>query len=90
MVDLEAENSEEANARLENIDELVTRSYPMKKRAKHPQLSEFLEEVALVADIDGLDESSNRVVLMTLHSAKGLSSCTYSWAEWRMACFPVI
>ncbi|MGN0481127.1 MAG: 3'-5' exonuclease, partial [Lachnospiraceae bacterium] len=37
-----------------------------------PDLSEFLEEVALVADIDNLDESNDRVVLMTLHSAKGL------------------
>lgn len=70
--DLEAENSEEANARLENIDELVNKIISYEEESEHPQLSEFLEEVALVADIDGLDESSNRVVLMTLHSAKGL------------------
>ena len=37
-----------------------------------PSLSEFLEEVALVADIDGVDEDDDRVLLMTLHSAKGL------------------
>jgi ATP-dependent DNA helicase UvrD/PcrA len=70
--ELEAENDEEARARIENIDELISKIVTYEESADEPSLSGFLEEVALVADIDGLDEESNHVVLMTLHSAKGL------------------
>ncbi|SHK51634.1 DNA helicase PcrA [Hespellia stercorisuis] len=71
---LEAEDTEEAKARIENIDELVSKivSYEESCEDEQPTLSGFLEEVALVADIDSLDESTDYVVLMTLHSAKGL------------------
>ena len=71
---LRAEGEEEAAARIENIDELMSKliAYEESCEDEHPTLSGFLEEVALVADIDGLDESSDHVVLMTLHSAKGL------------------
>jgi DNA helicase-2/ATP-dependent DNA helicase PcrA len=70
--DLEAENDEEAKARIENIDELISKIVTYEESNDEPTLSGFLEEVALVADIDSLDEESNYVVLMTLHSAKGL------------------
>lgn len=70
--ELELENTDEAKARIENIDELISKAASYDKEAEHPTLSDFLEEVALVADIDSLDENSDRVVLMTLHSAKGL------------------
>ena len=50
---------------------LSVRLFLTKTAEEHPTLSGFLEEVALVADIDSLDESDNRVLLMTLHSAKG-------------------
>ena len=72
--DLKAEGDEEAEARLENIDELMSKiaAYEESSEEERPTLSGFLEEVALVADIDSLDESSDYVVLMTLHSAKGL------------------
>lgn len=70
--ELEAENDEEAKARIENIDELISKIVTYEETNDEPTLSGFLEEVALVADIDSLDQDSNYVVLMTLHSAKGL------------------
>ena len=72
VLDLESEDSEEAKARVENIDELISKTVSYEETAAEPTLSGFLEEVALVADIDSLDESENHVVLMTLHGAKGL------------------
>ncbi len=70
--ELEAEGTEEALARIENIDELISKAAAYEEATEHPSLSGFLEEVALVADIDSLDEETDYVVLMTLHSAKGL------------------
>ncbi len=76
--ELKAENTDEAEARLENIDELVSKAVQYEENAEEPTLSGFLEEVALIADIDSLDDSENRVLLMTLHSAKGLEfPCVY-------------
>ena len=70
--ELEAEGTDEAIARIENIDELISKAVAYEEGTDEPTLSGFLEEVALVADIDSLDEESDHVVLMTLHSAKGL------------------
>ncbi len=70
--ELEAEGTDEATARIENIDELISKVVAYEESEEQPTLSGFLEEVALVADIDGLEEGSDYVVLMTLHSAKGL------------------
>lgn len=70
--ELEAEGEIESQTRLENIQELINKAVSYSEDSEHPTLSEFLEEVALVADIDRMDESENRVTLMTLHSAKGL------------------
>ncbi len=70
--ELEAEGEIESQTRLENIDELINKAVSYSDGAEHPDLSEFLEEVALVADVDRMDDSENRVTLMTLHSAKGL------------------
>ena len=69
---MEAENTEEAQSRIENIDELISKVVAYEESAEEPTLSGFLEEVALIADIDTVDENSDYVVLMTLHSAKGL------------------
>lgn len=73
---LEAEDSEEAEGRIENIGELLSKlsayEESCEEHGEPATLSGFLEEVALVADIDSLDESTDYVVLMTLHSAKGL------------------
>lgn len=70
--ELELEGTEEAESRIENINELISKVKDYDEHAEDPSLSGFLEEVALVADIDNLEEESNHVVLMTLHSAKGL------------------
>ncbi len=73
---LENEDAEEAEARMENIDELISKIVAYEEMCGDMDmpatLGGFLEEVALVADIDSLDENSDYVVLMTLHSAKGL------------------
>lgn len=69
---LKAEKTEEAEGRIENINELLNKIVTYEQEAEEPNLGELLEEIALVADIDDLEESDNRVVLMTLHSAKGL------------------
>ena len=70
--ELKAEGTDEAEQRIENIDELINKAVDYETGEEHPTLGGFLEEVALVADIDGLDENSDYAVLMTLHSAKGL------------------
>ena len=72
--ELKAEGEEEAEVRLQNIDEFLNKiaAYEESCEEELQTLSGFLEEVALVADIDSLDEESDYVVLMTLHSAKGL------------------
>ena len=72
VAQLEADNDEEAKARIENIDELISKIVSYEEEHEEASLSEFLEEVALVADIDGVNEDSNKVLLMTLHSSKGL------------------
>ena len=64
--------SDTADERLANIDQLIAKTIEYMENAENPDLGEFLEEVALVADVDNYDENSNSVVLMTLHSAKGL------------------
>ena len=70
--ELEAEDTEESRARIENIDELITKVVTYEESAEHPSLNGFLADVALVADIDMEDNDTNKVLLMTLHSAKGL------------------
>ena len=70
--ELEAEGTDEAEARIENIDELISKAVDYAEGEEAPSLNGFLENVALVADIDSFDENSDYVVLMTLHSAKGL------------------
>lgn len=70
--ELKQEGEVEAESRMENIEELINKAVSYWKSAEEPSLSAFLEEVALVADIDSMDESEDRIILMTLHSAKGL------------------
>ena len=72
LKELEAEGEIEYQTRLENIEELINKAVSFEGDHEHPDLNEFLEEVALVADVDRMDDSENRVTLMTLHSAKGL------------------
>ena len=70
--ELKAENTEESKGRIENIDELISKAVSYEQEAEHPSLSGFLEDVALISDLDSVNEDENRVLLMTLHSAKGL------------------
>lgn len=74
--ELKAEDTEESRARIENIDELISKtvSYEeaMEAEGREATLSGFLEEIALIADIDTVDPDQDYVLLMTLHSAKGL------------------
>ena len=70
--ELEADGEVEAQTRLENIEELVNKAVSYENGSDEPSLGEFLEEVALVADVDRMEDSDDRVTLMTLHSAKGL------------------
>lgn len=66
------EAEEEAEDRIENVQELVNKMVAYEEEHDQPTLGQFLEEVALVAEVDNVKEDSNRVLLMTLHSAKGL------------------
>lgn len=70
--ELESSDEEDAEDRINNIDELISKIVAYEETHEEADLSEFLEEVALVADIDRIDDDGNRVLLMTLHSAKGL------------------
>lgn len=66
------EHTEESMSRVENIDELRNKIVKYEEETEHPDLNELLEEIALVAEVDSLNSSDDRVVLMTIHSAKGL------------------
>ncbi|MCM1175579.1 MAG: DNA helicase PcrA [Blautia sp.] len=70
--ELEASDAEDAEDRIANIDELISKAAAYDGSHEESNLSEFLEEVALVADIDQVSGDNNKVLLMTLHSAKGL------------------
>lgn len=71
-IDAESESDEQATERRQNIYELISKAVQYEETVDEPSLSGFLEEVALVADIDNLDENNDMVSLMTIHSAKGL------------------
>lgn len=89
VAELEAEDTEESRARIENIDELISKTVAyqeaMEEQNQPATLSGFLEEVALVADIDTVDPDQDYVLLMTLHSARAWSSQRCLWWEWRTA-----
>ena len=85
---LEAEDTDEARERMQNIDELISKAVQYETNADHPTLSGFLEEVALIADIDTVDDGDDRVLLMTLHSAKGLEFPVVYMAGMEEGLFP--
>jgi len=72
MDELILEETEEAQTRMENLTELKNKIVTYEEEAEYPNLADLLEEIALVADVDALVESEDKVLLMTLHSAKGL------------------
>jgi DNA helicase II / ATP-dependent DNA helicase PcrA len=69
---LQSEHTPEAEARVENIEELLTATEQFDATAEDPSLSAFLEQIALIADVDTYAAAQNRVTLMTLHNSKGL------------------
>ena len=69
---LEEIDDEGSEDRISNVDELISKIADYEENADEPTLSGFLEEVALVSDLDNTDDQRDRVLLMTLHSAKGL------------------
>ncbi len=69
---LSGENTPEAESRKENLQEFLTKTREYDQFAEEPSLSNFLNEVALVTDLDKLGEEEEAVVVMTMHSAKGL------------------
>lgn len=72
MAMLEMENSVESRTRIENLNEFLSAVTEYEKSTEESSLGEFLENVALVSDIDAYDEETDACVLMTVHSAKGL------------------
>lgn len=88
MRELRAEATDEALSRLENIDELISKVAAYEESTENPTLSGFLADVALVADIDSMDDSDDHVTLMTLHSAKGLEFPNVYMAGMEDGVFP--
>lgn len=86
--ELRTEDTDESKARIENIDELISKAVTYDETAETPTLSGFLEEVALIADIDSVSDSDDRVLLMTLHSAKGLEFDYVYMAGMEQGLFP--
>ena len=86
--ELEAINTDESKGRLENIGELINKAAEFEENNEGAGLSQFLEEVALVADVDGFTEGDDTVVLMTLHSSKGLEFDTVFIAGFEESIFP--
>ncbi|RRD95287.1 DNA helicase PcrA [Clostridiales bacterium COT073_COT-073] len=70
--ELMKEGTPESLGRVENINELVSKAKDYTNQTAEPSLNGFLEDVALVASVDTLEEDAKKVVLMTIHSAKGL------------------
>ncbi len=70
--ELKAEETEEARTRIENIQELISSAIEFENQSEEKGLEAYLANISLVTDLDSLDGDNDRVVLMTLHSAKGL------------------
>ena len=72
LAELQIQNTPESEADIENLQELVNVAGEFEPEERENALGEFLQQVALVSDLDGMDDITNNVTLMTLHSAKGL------------------
>ena len=70
--ELQMSNTDEDQTRIENLQELVNVANEFEPEDLDNTLGEFLTQISLVSDIDGMDEIANNVTLMTLHSSKGL------------------
>lgn len=88
--ELELEDTVEAKTRVENIRELqsVALEFIQNNEEENPTLEDFLAHVSLVADVDSMEEEPDRVVLMTMHSAKGLEFPVVFLAGMEEGLFP--
>ena len=86
--ELKAERSEEADARIENLEELISKAQVYDEGAEDGNLTDFLAEVALIADIDSVEDSDDKVLIMTLHSSKGLEFPNVYMAGMEDGLFP--
>jgi DNA helicase-2/ATP-dependent DNA helicase PcrA len=86
--ELRNENTIESQGRLENLDEFVSLTVEFERNSDDKSLAAFLETVALVADVDALDADADSVVMMTLHSAKGLEFPTVFLVGFEEGIFP--
>ncbi len=66
------ENAQEAQSRIENLEELKSKAAEYEEKVENPTFEGFLDNISLVSDVDNYDAEQDAVVLMTLHSAKGL------------------
>ena len=89
LEELDQLEDEKAQQKKENLDELVSKAadYEESSNEEEPTLSGFLEEVALVADIDSMDDSANRLTLMTLHEPRGWNFPGFTFAAWKRGFF---
>ncbi|NLN76770.1 MAG: UvrD-helicase domain-containing protein [Armatimonadetes bacterium] len=85
---LSEEQTMEARNRLENVEELLSVTQHFETSVENPDLTAFLEQVALISDIDILDDSGNAVTLMTLHAAKGLEFAVVYMTGMEEGLFP--
>ncbi len=69
---LELDGTIESRTRIDNLNEMLNGIYEFEKATEDPSLLEFLAQISLMSDIDGLDEEQDGILMMTLHSAKGL------------------
>jgi DNA helicase-2/ATP-dependent DNA helicase PcrA len=88
LEELKKSNDIEDKSRIENLEELVSKAVEFEQRSEDKSLLKFLEEVTLVSDIDNFDEDADTVVLMTLHSAKGLEFPVVFMAGMENGIFP--
>lgn len=86
--ELEAIDTDESRGRLENLEELISKATEFDEANEDATLAQFLEEVALVADVDSFTEDEDTIVLMTLHSSKGLEFDTVFIAGFEESIFP--
>ncbi len=84
---LQESNEIEDKSRIENLKELVSDAADFEKNNEDKSLSAYLERVSLVRDTDKIEEEDDAVVLMTIHSAKGLEFPLYLWLVWKMVFF---
>lgn len=85
---LRSDDPERAQDRIENVSELSSNIQRYEEDDEEATLSNFLEEIALITDIDNYDESADSVIMMTIHSAKGLEFPCVFLPGWEEGIFP--